>query len=98
MVRLKCDKCNHIWKETKAQQESKSVYCPKCGRLHHTHSQYANPPKPIKYGGLREAPPPKKPSKQVKPPKKKVVFQKDLGGRTLDTKTVYTTEDEEKEK
>ena len=47
MVRLKCLHCGKHWKETKKQEQSEEVRCPKCNTLHHIHSKPINPPKAV---------------------------------------------------
>ena len=80
MVRLKCS-CGHIWKESKKQQESEMVYCPKCEELNHAHSKPINPPKPFKTVKRKKVE--VKIPQPINPYERKTWHQEGFGGRTL---------------
>jgi len=76
MVRLQCQKCHHVWNETKKQSQSEEVHCQKCNELHHKHTKPINPPKPIKVKKkkVEEVPIPQ----PIKPYEPKVWHQTDV--------------------
>ena len=96
MVRLKCDKCKHMWKESSQQEKADNVYCPKCGEFNHMHSKPINPPKPM-IVKEKEEPTPAPFRRVLNPPKRIRAHQRTMDGRNAGKVNLYKTEKVDKD-